>query len=239
MGEHPNGLSPSHTAQLCTHSATKPEGRVAAPGVAQGLRGAASSLWVGDGALDHLRPLDSTRQETWHIFRATQHCPAGLRICSCAPARQRRPPRVQRVALSGDSQRACSKGTPPLPGACLQKSTKGGRQGLPTPGRRAGLRPEQSPPPRGCGLQGLQERTVLGPLPASLACGLPAPLPLAHPPLTPSPPAAAGWGRQRSCNNSCKCQGSGDKGRSGRRHGDPCRQTVSDVHCVPLTKVGI
>lgn len=72
-------------------------------------------------------------------------------------------------------------------------------------------------PPRGCGLQpGLRrlEAGLLGEwaswsFPCARPCGL-----STHPP----PPAGP---EQQHCNNSCKCERSGDKGRSGQWLGIP------------------
>ena len=97
--------------------------------------------------------------------------------------------------------------------------------------RRADQRTK--PPPRGCGLQPCLRRLAAGLLGAwgcwehgaagsmgllgawaswSFPCACPCGLSVPPPPAGPE---------QRHCNNSCKCERSGDKGRSGQRQGIP------------------
>lgn len=94
---------------------------------------------------------------------------------------------------------------------------------------------------------GLHEAAAFSPASARRAAGntglgLRAPRPLSPPSAVVSPPPSGGPlcagrpGRSHR-NNSCKCEGSGDKERSGQQLGDSCRQTILDVKCVPLTKV--
>lgn len=151
-----------------------------------------------------------------------------------APAGPGRPCRGQRgSAQCRGGRQACTRGSSSARGPPA-KAVQGGRHGLIKGQNKAGLQEAAAFGPCGLCSRGCWEHRA-GPPGRSLrpppAAGLPSPP--AGPPAQGSQAAAS----QGHCNNSCKCEGSGDKGRSGRQLGDSCRQTILDVKCVPLTKV--
>lgn len=223
MGEHQNGPSSSRHRSAWHPQPHKAWGEDGSPWGGPGLAwGCLLPVGRGWGPGPPTTPPGNARQETRHLPGPPAPSRRPAHLCSHPSQAEKAPQGAEPVPRVVKASKPVAT-DPPLPGACPQKSVQGGGRGLPTPGRGAELRPEQSPPPW------------------AVASGPPHPL---LPQSTPPPSAGALPSPSSRPGRSSAIVITHANSRAGRQRevrpaaGGPRGQTAaSDVQCVPLTTV--